>query len=232
MYSIMRYFKRREDRLEHKRLLQEQQMMMLDVQHQEAEETWKELKQFRHDYVNHLICMEEQLKKGKSEETLEYVRNLLAGVKGEYGTKKMSHSFIDTFLSYKIREGNKEGIRYHTDIAIPKELPFVQADLCIIIGNALDNAAEAVRKLAQENRVIRISLSYKKHALKLAVENAYNGEIRKDWRGRLLTTKADAVSHGIGIYSMKKTVQKYRGLLDISHAGGIFRLKVLLYELE
>lgn len=226
------YLKEKEEIVERKRLVQEQQIMLLDVQHKEAEETWKELKKFRHDYANHLICIQEQLKKDRNEEALEYVMSLLGNFKGEYGTKKISNSFIDTFLSHKIREGNQEGIRYQTDIVIPKELPFDEVDLCIIMGNALDNAAEAVRKIGEEERMIRLSLGYKKHALKLAVENSYNGEIRKDWRGRLLTTKKDSHSHGIGIYSMEKTIQKYNGLLDISYTQEVFRMKALLYEPE
>ena len=220
----------KEELVEEQSEARKQQSVLLDVQNEETEETWNELKKFRHDYANHLICIREHLKRNNMPEALEYVNHLLGSFKGEYGTKKMSNSFLDTFLGYKIRNAKQDQIRFETDIVIPKELPFDEADLCTILGNALDNAAEAVKKLPEKDRIIAVSINYKRHTLRILVENPYDGVIKKDRKGRLLTTKPDADSHGIGIYSMEKAVKKGHGLVEISYTEEKFRLNVLLYE--
>lgn len=220
----------KEEIVKQQNLTREQQTMMFNVQNEETQETWNQLKKFRHDYTNHLICIGEHLRRKQTESALEYAESLLKSLKGEYGTKKISNSFVDTFLSYKMRKEKEENIRFKTDIVIPRELPFDEVDLCIILGNAFDNAVEAVKKIPETERYISISMNYKKHTLKIVMENSFNGEVKQDRKGRLLTTKKDYHNHGIGIDSMENTVSKYKGLLDISHVRDIFRLRVLLYE--
>ncbi len=212
---------------EEKNLICKQQMIMYSV---ENEETWNELKKFRHDYSNHLICIREYLKKNSTEEAAEYVTNLLNNFTGEYGVKKISNSFIDTFLGYKIRNEKESMIEFHTDIVLPKNLPFDETDLCIILGNIFDNAADAVRKLDHSEKFINITMEYRKHTLIICVENPYNGELRKDRKGKLLTTKTNSKNHGIGMDSIKNTIKKYNGFLDVNHTENMFTIKVLLYE--
>lgn len=227
---LYRRLKEKEEIVSSQSLTQEQQAMMLSVQSEEAEETWNELKKIRHDYTNHLICIREHLKRSNEKEALEYVESLLCGFKGEYGTKKIGNSFVDMFLSYKVRKEKEKNITFKTDIVIPRELPFDEVDLCIILGNALDNAVEAVKKLPEKERYIGIAMNYKRHTLKIVIENSFDGNVKKNRKGHLLTTKINHHNHGTGIVSMEKTVRKYDGLVDVSYAKNLFRLKALLYE--
>lgn len=229
---LCRQLAEKEETVKQQRVMQEQQTMMLHVRNEETEETWEELKKFRHDYTNHLICIREYMKKKNEDEALKYVESLLGSSKGDSGTGKMSNSFVDTFLNHKIKKAKQEDINLKINITIPKELPFEEMDICIILGNAFDNAVEAVRQLPGEERFINISMKYIRHTLKMEMENSFNGEVKKDRKGRLLTTKTDSMKYGMGISLMESAISKYDGLLDITSTKNIFRLKVLLYEKE
>lgn len=231
-FVLFGFLREKERQVRRQKFEQQQQMVLFNVQNEDSEKTWSELKKFRHDYANHLICVREYLKKGNSEEAREYVEGLLGSFKGGYGTKKISHSFVDIFLGYKIRNVGLAGVQFKTDIMIPKELPFQEMDLCVILGNAFDNAIDALKKIPEQERYMNITICYRHQALKILFENPYDGVVRKDRRTKLITTKNDSYSHGIGISSMEQSVKKYQGLLDISYTEEVFRLKALLYEME
>jgi len=66
-------------------------------------------------------------------------------------------------------------------------------DLSIILGNAVDNAIEAVGKLTDADRLIELSIYSEMEYLVIKVKNKYlKGAVAKD----LSTTKADIDNHG------------------------------------
>ena len=52
---------------------------------------------------------------------------------------------------------------------------------------------------------------------------------RKSYRAGSLLQRADKELHGIGLNNVKKIVEKYRGIMEISAEKDTFRVKVLLY---
>ena len=69
------------------------------------------------------------------------------------------------------------------------QLPFKSADLCILLGNILDNAIEASMMLDQEKRFIKFFMKYEKNTLIITVINAYNGELLRNRSGKIITNK-------------------------------------------
>ena len=69
---------------------------------------------------------------------------------------------------------------------------------------------------------------FQKNTLRIEIENSSDGRT-EIVQGRFLTTKADKELHGIGLNNVKKIVEKYRGIMEISAEKDTFRVKVLLY---
>ena len=69
-----------------------------------------------------------------------------------------------------------------------------EGDLCTLLMNLLDNALEACRKV-EEDRWIRFQAQVNRGILFIQCENSYQGSLRKDGRGRLLTTKEEPELH-------------------------------------
>lgn len=120
-------------------------------------------------------------------------------------------------------------VEYH--IEIPTKLPFEDADLCIIVGNALDNAIDGTKDI-EGTKKIEISMGVKQGNFLLKVKNTFNPELIKfDSNGkRLRTSKTDKSNHGMGIGLIEETALKYNGLMEITMNENIFCLSVLLYQ--
>lgn len=127
---------------------------------------------------------------------------------------------------------NNKGIEFQPELDIPMEMPFRGADISLILGNLLENAVEAAEK-AEGERYIRFKIKYDKRNLLVAVENSYKGELVRGKGEELRTTKADAVNHGIGIPSVRRTAEKYQGAVAIDDTvSGRFVIRVVLYGLH
>lgn len=64
----------------------------------------------------------------------------------------------------------------------------------------------------------------------MEIENSFLPErIRKDKYGNFLTTKKDSESHGIGLKSVKRMVEKYHGDMSINIKETHFCVKLMLY---
>lgn len=62
-------------------------------------------------------------------------------------------------------------------VFVPEQMPFDGADLCIILGNLLDNAMEAAGSLPEGQRHMEVSVSQIKGSLSIMVQNPYEGKL-------------------------------------------------------
>lgn len=104
------------------------------------------------------------------------------------------------------------------------------SDVYSLMGNALDNALEAARRMKDpERRSISLVLRARASMAVLHIENYYAGELRFGHGEDLpATTKADAASHGYGMKSMQLVAKKYHGNIHARAADGVFHLNVVL----
>ena len=136
---------------------------------------------------------------------------------------------LDSVINYKISKMTENGIEVESNISLPENLKIDEDDFIIIIGNILDNAAEAVEKIKNgSKKYIYMSLEYELGNIWLCVKNSFENEIKI--RGdKFITYKKDKSIHGIGLQSVKSTIGKYNGQMDISIEENIFVVNIILY---
>ncbi|MBQ3029989.1 MAG: sensor histidine kinase [Agathobacter sp.] len=141
---------------------------------------------------------------------------------------KTGNGVLDTVLTSKSMYCDSHGITL-TSVVDGSLLDFMETmDICSIFGNALDNAIESVLKLEdKEKRLIHVTVSKQKAFLMIRVENYFEGGLDYD-QGLLKTTKKEKQFHGYGIKSIRYTVNKYDGAVDIDTQDNWFNLKILI----
>ena len=141
---------------------------------------------------------------------------------------KTGNKVLDTVLTSKGLVCAKNDITF-TCVADGTLVNFMEtADICSIFGNALDNAIECEKKIAdKEKRLIHVTVSRQKNFLMIRVENYFEGNLRYK-EGALATTKKNKAFHGYGIKSIRYTANKYEGALSISTRDSWFELQVLI----
>ena len=100
-------------------------------------------------------------------------------------------------------------------------------DLCVLVGNLLDNAIEACQKIDKQKR-IQVSFKQEGNFLNVIIKNTYIDEKNND----LLTTKDNKLNHGYGIKSVRSIVEKYEGTFKIIKNNGYFIVSVLLKNVK
>lgn len=108
-------------------------------------------------------------------------------------------------------------------------MPFKGADVCLILGNLLENAVEAAQK-AEGKRYIKIHMKYDKNNLLLHIANNYKGNLLRAKDSKLKSTKLDAGNHGVGLPSVYRVATKYHGTVLVDDSvPERFIVKVVLY---
>lgn len=207
-----------------------QQIELYDIHMNERETAILNLRNIRHDMKQKLFPLIEMAEHKKNEEILEYVHSLIdeSGMLS-YGIARSGNDTIDSLINYKYSVAKSKNIEFSIDLKIPIKIDFSNADLCVILGNALDNAIEATCKLKEEERFVKVAIHYIQNNLSIGIINSFDGELKRESTGKLLTTKPDVSDHGIGLRSIQKAVEKYDGILQIDPKGQTFTLKILLY---
>ncbi len=177
---------------------------------------------YRHDMRHHLKVLSGMAQQSKSAEILEYIENL--NDTAELCTPEIfcKNPAINAVISEYINRAKNNGCRIEYKIFIPEELPFELPDVCIILSNALENALNACEKSPEDKRYVKFLADFSDdRKLKISVRNSCLGTVEIDADG-LPVVEARTDGHGIGLRSVKKTVEKYNGFIYCSCENGEF----------
>lgn len=143
-------------------------------------------------------------------------------------TFKTGNEVLDIFLQEKLLQCEREQIRMDC-IVDGKCVDFIRpADLYTLVGNAIDNAVEAVRKIDnQEKRIISLSVRKSMNMVLIHVDNEYVGDIKMQ-NGLPVSIKGDTLNHGFGMRSMSLIAEKYNGTLSVVPKDHIFNINILI----
>lgn len=205
-------------------------MDLYDKHMVEKEEAMLQFRNSRHDLKQKLLVLIDLAERKKYHKIIAYVHELIdeSGV-DLLGIARSGNSAVDSIVNYKYSIAQKNGIFFEIDLHIPIKWQFRGADICVILGNAIDNALEAAGKVLDGKKSIKLAMRFIQNNLSIVIINSYDGNLRKGKNGRLLTTKSEPSNHGIGLQSIKKTVEKYNGVIQIENSEDEFCLKLLLY---
>lgn len=199
----------------------EQNYQML---HEDMKENAKRL----HDFHHHLKAILGLAEAAQNGEIQKYVGDLLSISYKEVHLCRCGNDVIDAILNCSAAEAKKQQIYFQYEVNFTAHIPVAPVDLCAILGNQIENALEANRRIADISaRYVKIMLTQKKGFLIFRVENA-SAENPFSESGALKTRKEDGNLHGLGIKNIQDTVNKYNGWLKNSYDNHTFISEVLL----
>lgn len=183
------------------------------------------LRIFRHDMMNHFMVLEYYIGKSDNEKSLQYIGKMKNMCAMEQ-VVRTGNVVIDSILNHKITEAIRKGIDMRYEVQVSEKIDAEDFDMTCILGNLIDNAVEAAEK-AEEKKVI-MRMVYSDKRLSFRIRNTFSGGRR--WSGNTpVTTKQDKICHGLGLRSVKRSVEKYKGHLDIRQEGSYFCVTVVMY---
>ena len=191
----------------------------------EVQHIYKTMRGWRHDYHNHIQTL--LALAGDAEKTKEYLLMLNDDLTQVDTVLKTGNVTVDAILNSKLSLIGSKEIRVNAKATVPAELRISDIDLCVVIGNLLDNAMEAcLRQSEADKRFIRVFIGTLKGQLYIYVGNSAGGRIKKVG-GRYLSSK-NTPGHGFGLERIDRIAAKYGGYVNRQSEAGVFATEVLL----
>lgn len=221
------------------RIRMEQQIAGMQEHMEEMEHIHSGIRSIRHDMKNILsIIVSLAAENGKKEDSgLQAYLSELNRTMDRLELKfKTGNAVADILLNRKYHEALRSipDIRISAEeLVFPDTLLIQSYDIGVILGNALDNAVEACRKLKKKepsaDAFIRLASFQRGKMFFLEVENSFDGTVLHSPQGEFpVTDKAEKETHGMGLSNMKNTAEKYHGTADWAVNGRVFTVSVMM----
>lgn len=179
-----------------------------------------------HDTKNQLFAVSIALGNNEVDKAKSKIDELCRNAFGDANTIKTGNDALDALLNTKYRDLDAQGIRLNHNIVISSTNSIDDIDLCIVVGNALDNAIEACLR-GGEGGVIELTMKQTADYLAMEMSNPAKDEPLTS-KGKLITRKENRALHGFGLQSIEEIAEKYEGHVSHRYENGIFTLKVTL----
>ena len=197
-------------------------------QEKSVEETkilYQSVRSIRHDLKQHFQVALTMLHSGKINEAVDYMEKYNDTVLDGISNKVFcDNDVVNYIINSKSKICSDRHIKIY--IYIANEIPeFSDLDLCVLLGNALDNAIEGVS--GDGNNEIYLELRNVDNFFMISVKNTITNSVLED-NPNLMSTKNEKELHGLGILSMKEVVQKYNGSIEFYESDNKFCCDMLL----
>lgn len=202
--------------------LQRQMWSLHKTQYEMSKESIDIINRKCHDLKHQVAALKHIHDPNRREEVID---SLQSAVMIYDAALETGNEILDTVLTEKSLICTRHEIALSC-IADGGRLAFMDpVDLYTLVGNALDNAIEAVLPLPAAERLIRLRVQEKAGLVFLQIENPYAGalELRN---GLPLTHKEDKQNHGFGLKSIRDVGEKYQGILNLKTESGLFVLRL------
>ncbi len=173
------------------------------------------LQRYQHDYKKHLVYIQQLAEQGEAERISQYISTVYEDLQNGTLQKLTGNQTLDILLSEKLQTAANQSVQIEIDYQPNVQLDHIGApDLCILLGNLLDNAITAAEGSAQK----QIQCSFRKKNQYYSVISVMNScdqaPIMTD--GVPISTKADD-GHGYGVQNVLHCVQKYGGVCEFRY---------------
>jgi signal transduction histidine kinase len=199
------------------------QQRVLAHQYEEIKNIYMNMRGWRHDYHNHIQVIKAQMALEKYEEVNTYLDELEQDLNRVDTYVKSGNLMADAILNSKLSITQTRHIGINCKAELPQELAISDIDMCVILGNLLDNAIEACEKIEENKRFLRIYMVVNKKQLYISIQNSAREELDFNEKNYISTKRGN---HGLGMKRVKLIVDKYQGFLNLQNEPGIFAAEV------
>jgi two-component system sensor histidine kinase AgrC len=188
--------------------------------------SYKQVREFKHDIENQFSVLKDMLENDDTDAAKEYLVKLSSFVRLANRLCYTGNNAVDSIVNIKGSLARTYGIEFICKVNIITSIKANELELCRIIGNALDNAIEGCQRSNSPSKHVWISISEEREKLFLVITNT-SDEVDTD---SLTSTKKEKGLHGIGVSSIKSSVDRLGGLVKFDCKDGIFKLNIMIYN--
>ena len=176
--------------------------------YEQLSESYRSGRRFLHDTKNHFFVLQKYLHNKQYDQLEAYITHAFGDLENLYAKYNTGNLVIDSFMTSFDQMAERKNIRFEVELNIDKNrIPMEDYDLCIVLGNILDNALHACEYATKKDRFIHIVLeTTKKDLFVIETENTMSSPVDK-------SPKSNDLEHGYGLKNINRTIEKYHGIM-------------------
>ena len=173
----------------------------------------------RHDFLNHLQVVYSLIEMEEYAEANDYIEQVYGKITSISRVMKTANPAVNALLQVKVAACEKAGVQ--VDVTITSKWETLEStlpdwEMCKVLSNLIDNAADAMEALPEGKKRLSITLGENVKQYTFRVENT--GEmIPESIREHLFipgfTTKGDG--HGMGLHIVRRTLRDRGGEIEV-----------------
>ncbi|MDE5557030.1 MAG: GHKL domain-containing protein, partial [Ruminococcus sp.] len=201
--------------------LMELKNSMLEQYLSDTKQSFELIQTSLHDYKHNIINLMTLARNNNVSGIISYLEkenDLLSRTLFYY---KTGNETVDAILYIKQKIAESHGITFIINAKVTERCPVTSEHFASVLGNLLDNAIEACDK--EENPFIEVRINEVGEYFLIVVSNkCTNPDIS------LNTSKKNKHLHGIGLNSVKHTLQNYHGNIHITTDNQKFDIRIMI----
>ncbi len=195
------------------------------LSNKEVMDMYTKMMGWKHDFKNHISTIKGLLELGTEKEVISYIDEMNERINDIYNKIYTDNVLINSILVNKLKVTKKYDIKIDLNIRINKKINISNIDICVILGNLLDNSIEACI-ITEGYKYIDLNIISENNRLIIKISNTTNGKL-KYIDGKFLSTKNKGI-HGIGLSQVDEVVKKYNGYINRKHENNIFTTYLMI----
>lgn len=223
MFELMSYNAEKQAELE----LKIQTTHIMESHLEEVRSMYQRIMEYEHDMKHHINTLQQMIEQGNISESSIYLQEFQRiALPTHYVTGCIA---VDALLSAKSAYMNQQQIDFVFTPYPLNELPVATPVMCTIIGNLLDNAIEAIRRIHHRDRRSKVYLSFSRtrDMFFITCKNETGGIDIKRCGAEFLSAKRKYGS-GYGIKSIQHSVEQAEGYASFHADNETFIAEIVL----
>lgn len=201
------------------------QLSMQQEHYRQLNARIQETRRLRHDMRHHIRILNMLYQEGNTGQIGEYLRQLTPAVEFKEPVTYTDNYALDAVLSHYETAAVKAGIETELSVSVPDRAALPGDELCVVVGNLMENALEACERQEDGRRFIRLNCSQDDRRLAIVLDNSFNGQVKYSG-GYFRSSKR--MGMGIGVESVKTIVKKYGGIAEFKPGERVFCVSVVI----
>lgn len=194
-----------------------------NTNYRQIENAYNDMRKLKHDVANQLDVVYELINQNDKNSAEAVIKNISEQLEIANAVCYTGEPIIDSVINIKLKYAHELGINITKRIKIAA-FNLDKVELCRAIGNALDNAIEGCQRSNLSQQHIYISMQQIDDKIVVEITNSA-GNINLN---NLQTSKKNKSAHGIGMDSIRASVEKMNGYMKYDCNYNVFSLKMIV----
>jgi len=195
------------------------------VHHEHLKSRIQETRRIKHDIRQILTVIQTCLNDNNMIRLKEYMIEYTNSLPPDTAITYCDNYALNALFVYYGDTAQKNDITFYATVDYPSTSCISDSDAVILFGNLLENALEACLRQTEKKKFISLIVKNVKNSIVITLDNSFNSIIKKNGN-QFISSKSNSI--GIGISSINKVTNKYKGYTKYEYCDKTFSVSVVL----